>query len=253
MTWPPQLQRIADRFPHPLVFASLSGAHLYGFASADSDWDLRGCHVLPIEEVVGLRTTKETSERAGTETGIDLDLVSHDIHKFCRLLLRPNGYVLEQLLSPLVVVTTPVHEELKALVPGLVARHHAHHYLGFAHNQWRMFERQPTGKTLLYVHRVLLTGIHLMRTGRIEASLPALLAEHPEDGVEELIARKVGGSERQGHESGKSDPYRARYLRLVAELESARDDSHLPDRPAAAAVTELHELVVRVRLGGGGV
>ncbi len=40
---------------YPLVFATVSGAHLYGFASADSDLDLRACHVLPAAEVVGCR------------------------------------------------------------------------------------------------------------------------------------------------------------------------------------------------------
>ena len=40
-------------------------------------------------------------------------------------------------------------EEMKALVPSLLTRHHAHHYLGFAANQWRLFQRKPTGKALL--------------------------------------------------------------------------------------------------------
>lgn len=30
---------------YPLVFATVSGAHLYGFPSPDSDFDLRGVHV----------------------------------------------------------------------------------------------------------------------------------------------------------------------------------------------------------------
>ena len=32
---------------YPLVFATISGAHLYGFPSSDSDHDLRGYHILP--------------------------------------------------------------------------------------------------------------------------------------------------------------------------------------------------------------
>ncbi len=40
--------------------------------------------------------------------------------------------MLEQLTSPLVVVSSPAHEELRALVPQLVTRHHSHHCLGFA-------------------------------------------------------------------------------------------------------------------------
>ena len=42
------------------MFATVSGAHLYGFPSADSDYDLRGSHILPAREVVGLLPARET-------------------------------------------------------------------------------------------------------------------------------------------------------------------------------------------------
>ena len=113
-----------------LVFATVSGAHLYGFPSPDSDFDLGGCHVLPVRDVVGLDDPDETEERLGIESGLDLDLVSHDLKKFCAMLLKRNGYVLEQLLSPLVVRSSSEHDELKSLVPQIITKHHAHHYLG---------------------------------------------------------------------------------------------------------------------------
>jgi predicted nucleotidyltransferase len=47
---------------YPLLFAIISGAHLYGFPSPDSDFDLRGAHVLPLEKVVGLEVRDETAE-----------------------------------------------------------------------------------------------------------------------------------------------------------------------------------------------
>ena len=36
------LHRIVAAQPYPLLFATISGAHLYGFPSPDSDFDLRG-------------------------------------------------------------------------------------------------------------------------------------------------------------------------------------------------------------------
>jgi hypothetical protein len=161
------LRSIIVEQPHPLLFATVSGAHLYGFPSADSDYDLRGAHVLPLRDAIGLRSPRDTIESSGVRRGVELDLVTHDILKFFRMLLKRNGYVLEQLTSPLIVHTTPEHEELKALAPKLVTRHHAHHYLGFVRTQWGLFEKNPRVKPLLYVYRVLLTGIHLMRTGSI--------------------------------------------------------------------------------------
>jgi predicted nucleotidyltransferase len=107
-----RLRHEAARFPCPLVFATVSGAHLYGFPSADSDYDLRACHLLPLPEVVGLGEGRQTIEQESKEEGFELDLVSHDARKFLGLMLKKNGYVLEQLYSPLVVASTPEHEEL---------------------------------------------------------------------------------------------------------------------------------------------
>lgn len=54
MTIDPRLHRIVAAQPYPLLFSNISGAHLYGFPSPDSDFDLRGAHVLPLDAVVGL-------------------------------------------------------------------------------------------------------------------------------------------------------------------------------------------------------
>src|SRR5215217_5283298 len=94
------LHRRASAHPFPLLFATISGAHLYGFPSPDSDFDLRGAHVLPPEMVVGLEEGPDTLEIAELRPDLDLDLVTHDVKKFFSLLLRRNGYVLEQLMSP---------------------------------------------------------------------------------------------------------------------------------------------------------
>jgi hypothetical protein len=96
----PLLNSIVDSQPYGLIFVTISGAHLYGFPSPDSDYDLRAVHVLPAREVVGLTTGQETIEVSGDRGGIELDLVSHDAKKFFELMLKKNGYVLEQLYFP---------------------------------------------------------------------------------------------------------------------------------------------------------
>jgi predicted nucleotidyltransferase len=181
--------------PHPLLFATISGAHLYGFPSADSDYDLRGAHILPLPEVVGLGPVRETIEFSGVRDGREIDVVTHDVRKFFGMLLKHNGYVLEQLYSPLIVHTTPEHAELKVIARGCLTRHHAHHYLGFVRTQWSLFEKDRRAKPLLYVYRVLLTGIHLMRTGEMEANLVRLNESFHLPYISDLVAQKVGGAE----------------------------------------------------------
>src|SRR5271166_3447868 len=166
----PRLHKQVREHPYPLLFATISGAHLYGFPSPDSDFDLRGVHLLPLEDSVGLSIGDETIEKSGIHDGLEIDLITHDAKKFFGLLLKKNGYVLEQVYSPLVVHSTPEHEELKEIAHGCVTRHHSHHYFGFAETQWKLFEKERPRrvKPLLYVYRVLLTGIHLMRRGEVE-------------------------------------------------------------------------------------
>jgi len=244
-----RLRAEVRRHPYPLVFATISGAHLYGFPSPDSDYDLRGCHVLPVREVVGLDAGRETVESSTDADGLEVDLVTHDAKKFFGLLLKKNGYVLEQVYSPLVVHTTPEHAELKAIARGCITRHHNHHYLGFAETQWRLFdkERPRRVKPLLYVYRVLLTGIHLMRTGHVEANLVRLNADARLSHVHELIARKLAGPEQSAIDDAEVDFHRAEYERLRGELDAAHQASSLPDGPTARPA--LNDLLVRLRVG----
>src|SRR5258706_7260207 len=161
MTIDPRLHPIVVAQPYPLLFATISGAHLYGFPSPDSDFDLRGAHLLPLENVIGLEIRDETVQDSRVIEGLEMDIVSHDVKKFFAMLLKKNGYVLEQLFSPLIVHTTPEHAEMKDIcrsrgrqsahlssecdqcrlisaTTGVITRHHSHHYFGFAETEWKL-------------------------------------------------------------------------------------------------------------------
>lgn len=309
----PRLNRIVAAQPYPLLFATISGAHLYGFPSPDSDFDLRGAHALPLEKVVGLEVRDETVQQemivppddpegrasvlasrlvgslappqvvgaqgtdAPYQTGpLEMDIVSHDVRKFFGLLLKKNGYVLEQLFSPLIVHTTPEHEELREIcrsrgrqsaqtsskgdqrrltsaATGVTTKHYSHHYFGFAETQWKLFdqERPRRVKPLLYVYRVLFTGIHLMRTGRIEANLVTLNEEFQLPYISDLVARKLAGPEDRAVGQlldSEITFHESEYQRLRIELEAAHQASQLPELPSDETRAALNDLLVRVRL-----
>ncbi len=243
-----KLKSIASEHSFPLVFATISGAHLYGFPSADSDYDLRGIHVLPLREIVGLETGRETIQVEEIRDGLELDLVTHDAKKFFGLMLKKNGYVLEQLYSPLIVQTSPEHEELKEIGRKCITKHHAHHYFGFAKTEWKLFEKEKPHrvKPLLYIFRVLLTGIYLMQTGEIEANLIKLNEVFKLSYLPDLIERKIKGAEKGVLPEADLEFYRKEYERLVSELEKAAEKTNLPERPTAK--DELNDLLIRLRL-----
>ena len=242
------LRTEASRHPYRLLFATVSGAHLYGFPSPDSDYDLRGAHILPVTECLGLLTKQETIEVSGVRNGVEMDLVTHDVLKFFNMLLKRNGYVLEQLFSPLIVQSSPEHDELKRIARGCITRHHVYHYLGFAANQWKLFQAEdpPRIKPLLYVYRVILTGIHLMRTGEVEANLNHLNEEFRLPYIPDLVARKVHGSEQGILSSREREFHEAEYTRLTRELEEAGTVTRLPEQPCCR--NELNDILIHLRL-----
>ena len=228
-----------------LLFVTVSGAHLYGFPSPDSDVDLRGTFAAPLEQVLSLDKPKETRETKGFVGGIEVELVGHELEKYLRLLVKPNGYVLEQICSPLVMLSSPAHEELKALAQASLSRRLYHHYAGFARGQWREYQREGASKTvkrLLYLHRVLMTGIVLLTEGVVECDLHRLNTRFGLD-LSPLVAAKT---REMAMVVGATTPYEVTVGQLFEQLDQAHLQSPLPeDVPNRAA---LSDFLVRTRL-----
>ncbi len=245
-----RLQAVLAEQRYPLLFVTLSGSHLYGFSSPDSDVDLRGVHILPVREVIGLQEGKATIDFIKLYDGLEVDLATHDVRKFFKLLLGKNGNMLECIYSPLVVATSPEHEELKAIAMRCVTRYYAYHYLGFANSQIKLYKKENPHriKPLLYIYRVILTGWHLMRTGELEPNLPRLNEYAGLPYLPELIARKQAGGEQGLLEGADLSFHEAEVQRLLAELEGSLASSVLPTNPDARAIDALNDLLIRLRL-----
>jgi predicted nucleotidyltransferase len=242
-----QLADITRKGPEP-VFATISGAHLYGFASRDSDVDLRGAFLLSARSMLGLRKVDETIT-IEQKTPVDLDWVAHDLRKFARMMVSHNGYVMEQLYSPLVVVSTPAHQELLELGRGCITRPMVRHYQGFARGRRRrVHEPDATIKHLLYAYRVLLSGIHLMRTGEVVANIAILRELYRSPSVEELVQRKQEGAEKTPLLPLEISKHDEQLDDLELELERAYERSALPMEPSTSAA--LEDFVIRLRLQG---
>jgi uncharacterized protein len=103
-------------------------------------------------------------------------------------------------------------------------------------------------KPLLYVYRVLLTGIWLMRTGEIEANLVTLNESFRLPYISELVARKTGGREQSTLNDADIAFHEAEYLRLRSKLQAAHEASRLIESPTDGTRAALNDLLVRVRL-----
>lgn len=242
----PIFQNVLAEQPYPLLFATISGAHLYGFPSYDSDYDVRGVHILPINDVIGLHSLKETIDHTKMVDGLEIDLVTHDVKMFFLLLLKKSGNILERIMSSLVLQTSPEHEELKMLLPETLTKHHAHHYFGFSRRKWSDFvEHGHTTKALLYTYRTLLTGVHLMKTGEIESNLVKLNDVYHLPYVPDLIEAKLSGDEKGILNDADVQFHTREYERLTELLRQVQETSHLPEHPNGTDA--LNDLLVRIR------
>jgi predicted nucleotidyltransferase len=245
------LKKVLEEAPTPL-FATISGAHLYGFDSPDSDIDLRGAFVSRLRDIIGLVPPELTKTITLTKVnnGFEIDFVAHDIHKFATLMTRRNGYVLEQLYSPLVVLGGPWHEELKEIGKGAIIRHLYHHYRGFYDTQRKQLEKEmPSLKDLLYAYRVLMTGIHVLQTGIVEANLQKLNERFSIDALPDLISRKKSSTEKSPLGADELSSHMKALEKLEKRLEIAFDESKLPDQVTTFAA--LDDFVIRARLALG--
>jgi predicted nucleotidyltransferase len=204
------VQPLADEIaavPYPVVYATLCGDRLY--RTPGDDLDLRACHVLPARDVLGLRAPPDSFARTVHRDGVDFEFCSHDIKKVAMMLLKKNGCIAEQICSPHVVATSDAHEELKEITPLCFSRHWAHHFASQARLQ------EQVGKEL-YARRLLMSGIHLMRSGELVMEYDVLRRLVPDPSAEALA--------------------------------DAAQASALPPMPGDEARRRLDDLVVRLRL-----
>lgn len=230
------------RREHVVVY--LSGAHAYGFPSPDSDLDLKAIHIASTESLLGFEPPPPTVDRAEIIEAVEIDYTSNEIAHALVGILNGNGNFLERVLGRLAPLASPVLADLRPLVRRALSRRVHRHYRGFALNQRRFLEREPSVKKLLYVLRTTLTGIHLLRTGQLEPDLTAIMGEYGLADAADLVARKRAG-ERTGLDPALLAAWTPRLDALGVTLDEARATSPLPEDPPNEA--ELHAWLLALR------
>lgn len=214
--------------PGRVLLCAVTGSHIYGFPSPDSDIDLKGVHLAPTRRLLGLGRPTETHDRTEHHQGIECDLTTNEAGPALDLVLAGNGNMLERILSPLQLVAGPEVAQLQALARGAISARAARHYGGFFRGCQREHERRPTAKAMLYSYRVALTGIHLLVTGELETDVTLLAPRYRFDDVVDLVVLKGEGAEHGPLPEALDRHHRARWPVLAARLADAEGGTHLP-------------------------
>jgi predicted nucleotidyltransferase len=224
--------------PHALVtghtvFGCVLGSRAYGLAGPDSDTDRRGVYAAPAALFWGL--DKPPSHVDGPLP----EQFSWELERYCRLALEANPTALECLWSPLVEQVTDVGRELLAIREAFLSRRLGQTYGGYAADQLARVEaaRQRTGevrwKPVMHLLRLLLAGVHVLRTGQVQVSVG--------EQRDRLLAVRRG--------EWTFDEVRAWADRLRTELAQAQRGTDLPEQPDRAVVDDF---LVRTRRASAG-
>lgn len=233
-----------------ILLAVESGSRAWGFASPNSDYDVRFIYARPGDTylAVDLEEQRDVIEYEITD---DIDLNGWDVRKALRLFWKSNPAFVEWIQSPIVY-----QEEggFGARVRGLLAEVYnvergIYHYRSMAKTNYRGYLRADMVplKKYFYVLRPLLAVRWLERYGtaapiefdkllHLIDDQPALLAD-----IDELLTRKKAAPE-----MGLSAPVASINAFIVQELE--RLDAMVPQRDAKAERVSLLTDVFRATL-----
>ena len=148
-----------------ILLAVESGSWAWGFASPDSDYDVRFVYVRPREHYLKLEQTRDVIELPIDDT---LDVNGWDVKKMLQLLQKSNPTVFEWFSSPVVYRQTPYAEQLRQILPQyFCAKSGLWHYLSMAEGNYREYLRSDMvkAKKYFYVLRPVLACRHILSTG----------------------------------------------------------------------------------------
>ena len=195
------LADICHRESIDILYACESGSRAWGFASSDSDYDIRFLYRRPIKDSYQIHDLPDTIEIPIKD---DLDPGGWDLRKALQLLHKSNGALIEWLHSPIIYQKKETfHEELKILAHSSLDRKNlANHYRGMAKRVLNidLATSEPTGKAYLYALRATLAGLHVLIHGTpppVEfAKLLSLLPKTERKAVDQLLTWKTTATEK---------------------------------------------------------
>lgn len=197
-----QIRAIEQNNGVRVLFACESGSRAWGFASTDSDYDVRFIYAQPYNNYLSIRERKGTIELPVNQ---ELDVNGWDIRKALQLFLKSNAPLYEWLQSPIVYkADSSFSMELKELMSSYFShRAGCHHYLSMARNT---FENDLQGeqvklKKYFYALRPLLAGLWIVENKSVPpmefGQLRTLIVDHDwNESVNTLLEQKRAADEK---------------------------------------------------------
>ena len=233
-----------------VLFACESGSRAWGFASTDSDFDVRFIYTMPVKSYLQLRPPKDAFDM---HMDGDYDLAGWDIRKTAELLRKSNPPLLEWLDSPI------LYEADARIAPRLVAlremyfdpKKTSYHYLSLAAGIWKKYlADDPTPKRKKYLY--ILRPLACIRFIELHNAQPPTLFDTVLEAIDwpaeamDAVARLVA-SKRAAEELGQmpADPVFTNYIpRWLDDAEKTAAQLPANDTPTAELDTLIWDALL---------
>lgn len=195
-----KLKEIEERENIKILHCVESGSRAWGFASPDSDYDVRFIYVRPKEFYLRLDKTRDVIEWQLDDT---LDINGWDVQKALTLLHNSNPTLFEWNSSPIIYKTTDEWQKIATVINRyFVVKSGLYHYLSTAKSNYREYLKGETVrlKKYFYVLRPLLACKWILAEGTPPPMLFSTLMEKHLDAdirpdVEKLLDLKINTPE----------------------------------------------------------
>ena len=195
-----QLRRIEEAENIKILLAVESGSRAWGFASPDSDYDVRFIYIRRLEDYLRLDAIRDVIELPINDV---LDINGWDLQKTLRLLHKSNPTLFEWFSSPIVYQKTEFADKFRDLMMHYFSsKKTLYHYVSMAEGNYREYLKGDLvrAKKYFYVLRPVLACQWILDWGTpppmlfselLKAELPVELI----DVVNQLLELKMNSPE----------------------------------------------------------
>lgn len=183
-----KLHQIEEKEHVKILLAVESGSRAWGFASPDSDYDVRFIYVRTRGDYLRLDPLRDVIEQPINDL---LDINGWDLKKALRLMYKSNPTLFEWLKSPIVYMETEFANEMRSVMCDYFSvKHSLYHYISMAEGNYKKYLRTEMvkAKKYFYVLRPLLAGQWILETG---SPPPMLFSELMEAGLPDELRTEV--------------------------------------------------------------
>lgn len=183
-----------------ILLAVESGSRAWGFASPDSDYDVRFIYVRQKEDYLKLETVRDVIELPINDL---LDINGWDLQKTLRLLYKSNPTLFEWFSSPIIYMETEFADEFRGIMTKYFSsKSSLYHYISMAEGNYREYLKgdMVRAKKYFYVLRPILACRWILENGTTPPMLfselmASQLPERLHNDVNKLLELKMNSPE----------------------------------------------------------